>query len=54
MTTTGIWISYAASGMIDGQSVPAKAGTSAMWRNNGNGTFTNVDIGLSDLQADGS
>jgi hypothetical protein len=24
-----------------------KSGTSAMWRNNGNGTFTNVDIGVS-------
>ena len=25
----------------------SKSGTSAMWRNNGDGTFTNVDIGLS-------
>jgi cytochrome c-type biogenesis protein CcmH/NrfG len=37
---------YAASGMmmVAGAS---KSGTSAMWRNNGNGTFTNVDIGIS-------
>ncbi|HET9305032.1 MAG TPA: FG-GAP-like repeat-containing protein [Candidatus Sulfotelmatobacter sp.] len=37
---------YAASGMriIVGA---GKSGTSAMWRNNGNGTFTNVDIGVS-------
>jgi tetratricopeptide (TPR) repeat protein len=37
---------YAASGMkmIVG---PSQSGTSAMWRNNGNGTFTNVDIGMS-------
>lgn len=37
---------YAASGMmmVVGAS---KSGTSAMWRNNGNGTFTNVDIGVS-------
>ncbi len=37
---------YAASGMrmVVGSS---QSGTSAMWRNNGNGTFTNVDIGIS-------
>jgi len=37
---------YAASGMriVVGAD---KSGTSAMWRNNGNGSFTNVDIGVS-------
>jgi tetratricopeptide (TPR) repeat protein len=37
---------YAAGGttMVAGVS---KSGTSAMWRNNGNGTFTNIDIGVS-------
>ncbi len=37
---------YAASGMMTVVGA-SKSGTSAMWRNNGNGTFTNVDIGLS-------
>jgi tetratricopeptide (TPR) repeat protein len=37
---------YASSGILVVTGA-AKSGTSAMWRNNGNGTFTNVDIGLS-------
>jgi tetratricopeptide (TPR) repeat protein len=37
---------YAASGMMMVVGT-CESGTSAMWRNNGNGTFTNVDIGVS-------
>ena len=37
---------YAASGIMITVGA-SKSGTSAMWRNNGNGTFTNVDIGVS-------
>jgi Tfp pilus assembly protein PilF len=37
---------YAASGMLMVVGA-SKSGTSAMWRNNGNGTFTSVDLGVS-------
>jgi len=37
---------YASSGMLIVAGA-SKSGTSAMWRNNGNGTFTSVDIGVS-------
>ncbi len=37
---------YASSGMVL-TAGSASAGFSAMWRNNGNGTFTDVDIGVS-------
>ena len=43
-------LTYAASGMKMIVGPSQKSGTSAMWRNNGNGTFTNVDRSVVDLR----